>query len=282
MFVIDGICLDDVHSWILDTPKKKQKKIGGVILLTSTQNSEGHIRVWQKMVETLDPLPEKVIFCENDSNDNTLNLIKNWSFPREVISFKSRKKDRDSLYKVIAKNRQYLLERARVLKPKFVIYFDDDVFPEDRNFVERLTSHKLDIVGGAYLRPFGSDGYFVAANWSLNSRLTEFPASVNLKETLRKARRENLPYLKFSSCDRRLYKVATVSAGCLCLSSSLIQDRRVNFYPLREDSNGGEEVPEDFGYCLSAWQCGYEVYLDGDVRLSHLAPSPKRRRPWAI
>jgi len=64
------------------------------------------------------------------------------------------------------------------------------------------------------------------------------------------------------------------SAGCLCLSRRVVQDKRVNFYPLRADAS------EDFGYCLWARDLGYKVYLDSTLELHHLIPKRIPKKPW--
>ena len=103
-----------------------------------------------------------------------------------------------------------------------------------------------------------------------------------LKSLIDDARKKDYPYLMFTSCHRQLYKVTVTSGGCLCLNRKIIQDTRLNFSPIRHDLSEEGEVSEDFGFCLLARHYGYEVYLDGDVRLTHLAPTPDRIRPWAV
>jgi hypothetical protein len=256
---------------------KSKKK---TILLVAIQNAESHFEAWQKRVKLLDPLPDKVIFCENDSADKTVKLISSWDFPHELISFKSKKADlRDDIYAVIARNRQMLLERARQLKPDFAIFFDDDVFPEDNSILDKLSSHNLPLVGGAYLRPF-EEGVFLASKWSVDMPLKNFPKAVNLEDLVNDTKRLGYKYLMFSSCHPILYKVTVTSAGCMCMSKQIIQDKRMNFFPFDKNIDIEEGCSEDFRFCLLARQLGYEVYLDGNIKLTHLAADPKKKRPW--
>ncbi len=282
MITIDGIYLDDRYSWIESgsrlgavSPSKK-----GVIFLVSINNAQPRFGAWQKMIKALNPGPEKVIFCENDSTDRTVDIINNWDFPHELISFKSKKADtQKDIYAVIARNRQYLLERARKLNPEFAIFLDDDVFPDDENIIEKLTYHKLPIVGGAYLRPFADKGVFVSSYWDINAPLKDLPPAIDLEDLVRNGKREGSPFLMFSACENCVYKVAATSAGCLCLSRKVIQDSRLKFSP-RKRKDAAEGTSEDFGFCLLAKNYGYAVCLDGDTRLSHLVATPEKLRPW--
>lgn len=282
---IQGIELGSCNSWMLEAVNtSKTKKAKGVVVLLSTQNSEKHLIVWMKMIESLNPYPEKVIFCENDSSDKTVELINQWKFPHELISFKSKQSDaKKDIYAVVARNRQLLLERARGINPKFAIYMDDDVFPDDQDIIKRLISHKLDIVGGAYLRHFELGTPRIASKWDINTSLKDLPPlNPKVKNKIKELKENGYKYLLLSSCEYRLYKVALTSAGCLCLSKKIIQDKRINFFP-RKNLDYEDLVSEDFKYCLLARKYDYEVYLDGNSRLSHLGFDYKeKKRPWIL
>jgi hypothetical protein len=49
----------------------------------------------------------------------------------------------------------------------------------------------------------------------------------------------------------------------LALSRKVIQDKRLNFYPVLEGYS------EDFGYCSKARELGYEIWVDGTVNVGH-------------
>lgn len=280
MIVVDGIQLSDKCSWITkrthDQPKGRV--LNGVFILVSSQNVSMQWIAWQRMVMSLNPLPQKFIFCENDSDDETLQLIKEWDFPHELMSFRA-KTDRDDIYSAIAQNRQKLLERARELDPKFVVFLDDDVFPHNQDFLDLLVRDDLPIVGGKYIRAF-QEGVFVASKWSVDAPVEDLPPAIGLEELVDDAKKNKTPYLMFSDCEDKLYKVAATSAGCMCIRGDVIKDERLNFYP-RKQKMIDNMVSEDFAYCVDASRFGYETYLDGRVRLEHLLPGPNRLRPWS-
>lgn len=156
-------------------------------------------------------------------------------------------------YEPIAYIRQLLLTRARQLDPDFAIFLDDDVFPYDTWMIDKLTSRKLDIVGGPYVRLF-PDGPWLATKW--------------------RSEQGKLRYFRVPP--EALSEVEMTSAGCLCLSRRIIQDRRVNFWPLYN-----AESSEDFGYCLQAKDYEYKIWLDGTVVLWHYIPKQIPQKPWS-
>lgn len=228
-----------------------------VLLLVALKDSGDILDDWFKYIHLLDPSPDKIIFCENNSTDDTLFKIGECKLDYELIRFWTKpwkevaKIDR---YLTIAVARQFLLTKARYLHPDYAIFLDDDIFPKDKDMIEALTTWGLDIIGGSYLRSFPS-GIYLGSLWKdLTGRY---------KYTTHKKRYKPLD------------EPEATSAGCLCLSRKAIQDRRLNFYPRpKEDSS------EDFGYCLRARELGYKIYLDGLVTLTHRLR--KKDRAWMV
>jgi hypothetical protein len=66
-------------------------------------------------------------------------------------------------------------------------------------------------------------------------------------------------------------------SGCLCLSNKVIQDRRINFYPIPIIEKE-KPVGEDMGFCYQLTKFGYKIHMDGLVRLEHEIRN--RQRPW--
>jgi len=219
------------------------------ILLVPVFNIEDIFKDWSERIYKLDPKPGKVVFCENNSTDKTLELlytfgnkqgistevIRFWTLEPKSLPFKQ-------CYDTIAHARQLLLARARQLDPDYAIFIDSDILINTEDMIEALTLWDQDIVGGAYLRYFPEGKYIGTLFWS--------PVDA-AKNRLRN-------YMKYAFED-----VLATSAGCLCLSRKIIQDRRVNFWPLLKGYS------EDFGYCKKARDLGYKIYLDGTVSLTH-------------
>jgi len=191
---------------------------------------------------------DRVIFCENNSTDKSLELlytfsnksdiltevIRFWTVDPKTLSFKQ-------CYDIIAHARQLLLTRARQLDPDFAIFLDSDILVESTDLIEDMTTAPNSILGGAYLREF-PEGRHIA---------TLFKSPDRTKNRLR-------DYLKYP-----LEEVLATSAGCMSIPRRILQDRRVNFYPLLEG------YAEDFGYCKQARDVGYRIYLDGTIKLTH-------------
>jgi glycosyltransferase involved in cell wall biosynthesis len=199
------------------------------------------------------------VFAENNSEDNTLERI--WSFkrPHKVIRIWLRGDATflcDTPYEPIAHIRQLLLKFARNYDPDYAIFLDSDIYPRTRELIDNLTLWNKDIVGGAYVRAF-PEGIWLASKWSIPGNKNNFKLYRNVR----------MP----------LDEPAMTSAGCMCLSRRIIQDKRVNFFPM--------DIPtasEDFGYCLKAREIGYTIYLDGTVDLHHVIPARIPNKPWTF
>jgi GT2 family glycosyltransferase len=228
-----------------------------IVFLIATYNHGRLLPTLFSYLYKLMPRPTEVIFAENNSTDRTIEHIQHFRLPHELIRVWFR---RDAAmkginrYEPIAHIRQLLLTRARQLDPDFAIFFDDDILPLDPFMIDKLTSHGLDIVGGPYVRLF-PDGPWLATKW----------------------RSENSGMLRYYRIPpEELSEVEMTSAGCLCLSRRIIQDRQVNFWPLFN-----AESSEDFGYCLQAKKHGYTVWLDGTVVLQHYVPRAIPLKAWS-
>ena len=132
-----------------------------IILLVPIFNVEDIIDEWVKYIEQLETKPSKIIFCENNSSDGTLEKLWNLKIKDaeiEVIRFYTvDMKDKKLLpfskcYDVIAHARQLLLTRARKLNPDYAIFVDSDVYLMDPTTLESLTIWDKDIIGGMYRR----------------------------------------------------------------------------------------------------------------------------------
>jgi len=236
---------------------KPVKNVLDVILLVPVYNCSNIFNEWASFIKKLKPKPSRIIFCENNSTDDTLKkawnfkmkgvkteVIRYWTVDprnREVFPF-------ENCYDTIAHARQLLLTRARQLDPDFAIYIDSDIYLQDTDTINTLTIWNKDIIGGAYRRVF-PEGLYVA---------TLFYVSPILKERYKK-------WIKYKKLNANvlIHEVHATSGGCLCLSRKVIQNRKVNFFPVPKGYS------EDFGYCKTARDQGFKIYLDGILRLGH-------------
>jgi hypothetical protein len=167
---IDKFDVSVTMMWIRDDTPFLGKVAKGVVLLIPVYNTSQ--RCWsvlEKALYRLDPLPEKVIFLENNSTDNTLNLIWNFKLPHEVIRLWFRKDAAygdEHAYDTIAVVRHMLFTRARTCGAKLAIFLDDDCIPERRDFIQAFLDDNFDICGGTYTRDF-PEGFYVATKWSV-------------------------------------------------------------------------------------------------------------------
>ena len=201
------------------------------------------------LINKLNPPPDIIYFVENNSTDNTLDyIIKNCKLPYKIIRvwFRSDAVQVTGPYDTIAHVRQLGLTAFRHT-PDLThgIFIDDDIQIHTPEMIKILTSYPEDIVGGTYLRAY-PEGLFVASKWG-TLKVGKFKLKT-LKEVIKP------------------FDMPTItSGGCMCLSKRLIQDRRLNFYPLYPKF----QASEDYGFCIMARELGYKLILDNTVKLIH-------------
>lgn len=226
-----------------------------VIMLIPVYNCEKILPALFERLFALNPKPSLFVFAENNSTDNTLEILGTFKGPKKIIRVWFRDDaTASSPYEAIGQIRQLLLTFARRYDPDYAIFLDSDVFPP-RILIDRLWSWQKDIVGGSYPRLF-PQGVFLASKW---------------------ATAKDNEYLLHPRIEKPLDEPWLTSAGCLCLSRKIIQDKRINFYPLLEG-----DISEDFGFCLKACEMGYKIYLDGTLNLTHLIPEKRPYKPWIM
>lgn len=296
---IEGFKVSFTLLWVRDDTPFLGKVAKGVVLLVPVYNTTRRCwKVFERALYRLDPQPEKVIFCENNSTDNTLELIENFQLPHEVIRvwFKE-DAAKGQPYEPIANVRQLLLTRARTFGATAAIFLDDDCIPQDRDFIQKFLDdvyydNNLDIVGGSYTRDFPA-GTMVSTMWSIDAPIETMPKGNipiikrGIAKTIRDARLHNLDVLGFRYQDYeegKVYKTTCTGGGALALSKKIIDDRRMNFVPLPVHLNIIGEVAEDFGFCLLGGTFGYSVHLDFRIKFAHLGAMSNeaaKNRPWA-
>jgi hypothetical protein len=217
----------------------------------------------------LDPQPERYVFCENNSTDDTLRMLWGFKRPREVIRLWFRDDAADVCVneglEMMAITRQFLLQRARQLNPDFAIFLDADISVLSSDLIDRLNRWgDLGIVGGIYFRRdkyavYSSAGALSGSRWSPLSPV-ELPKLVPSAEGPRGVGLE----------------VAWLAGGCVMLPRRVIQDKRLNYWPMLP------KTFEDSGYCVQARQLGYKVFADLSISLDHPVALHDAPRPWDV
>jgi len=220
-----------------------------------------------KFLLRLDPQPDYYVFSENNSKDNTFELIKDFhpGKPKKIIRLWFRPEADKTLihtYEKMAHIRQLLLTAARNLDVDYAFFLDADVIPLCSDmilrFVYPMRTFNIDVLGGSILY-FNYDGSFCL--------------SASCKYDEKHYYRVPIPQRSYDLFWFR--EVDLVGAAALCLSRRVVQDRRVNFYPLTFPSC------EDGHYCFQAQKHGYKIFLEGWTGFSHLFwLQHKKLRPW--
>ena len=228
-----------------------------LIILMPVHDAETSLELCLEFISRLDPKPTKVIFCENNSTDRTVEIINNYKGSKEIIQFNVK---RDFLYgkhthTVIAMARQKLLERARELSPDYAMYVDSDILLLQRDTIQRIHDRELDFMGIPYYRHFVG-GIFLSSLTVKDGKIREHT------------------YLETD-----LFRPYAISGGTMILSRSAIQDTRLHFYPIHNIV--AANMSEDFSFCVLARSQKYEIYLDKRIYVNHIIPASMRAKAWA-
>ncbi len=236
------------------------------ILLVPCRDDSDVFDAWSEHIYNLDPKPDKTIFCENNSTDDTLNKITNFKLPHELIRFWSVESKN---YDLMAHARDLLLTRTRQLDPDYAIFICMDVLLKSPNMISILTEWKKDIVSGTPLRPNRED-LCLPVLFYPSVRLQ--PISEEVQIRIPSEIRGYVEHVAVRHHPKTAFQeVYVVGMECVCLSRNIIQDKRLSFYPVIG------QYSEDFSFCIKARKLGYEVYLDSTAKLLHPLRTEKKR-----
>lgn len=260
-----------------------------VILLVATYNGAHNFELWSEWIYRLNPAPDLLVFLENNSTDGTLDNIKSFKLPHEIIRIWMREDLGEHLkvtweYEHIAHIRQLLLTRAKKLNPDYAIFMDDDTLPP-HDMIAKFLETKKDIVGGVYYRAF-PEGVFLATKFYHHDEKFRKRGNYLLAqlESIREATSKTEYYIskKLFSDDGNIVEVPMTSGGCLCLSRRAIQHPQLYFYPHPVKEFTDVPSSEDFGYCMRARRMGIKTYVDLRILCRHLFDVRKMPRAWAV
>ena len=241
----------------------------------------------------LDPQPDLHLFAENNSSDNTLDLISDFPKPKKIIRLWFKEDANQILgspYASIAIMRGMLLTEARNLDVDYMIFLDTDIIPDPLLISKFLVHYHMrkdvDIIGGPY--------WCIHPVTFIGQKKHEYKLVICAFFDVK-----NGTYIKIISSDLKphfpllwiLRKADIVGTGCMCFPKRVIQDRRLTFFPLLDESSlkGIGEASEDASFCLRARKLGYNIHLDGTIKLDHkfgtIQPDGtfqiRKRRSWS-
>jgi len=162
------------------------------------------------------------------------------------------------VYDTIAIVRQIGLEYARKHNYDYIWFNDDDNYPLTPNMFELLTEHPDKyLVGVPYSRVY-PEGVYLACKWG----------------TIQRGR-----YILKKVPNYPIDFPIMISGGAMLIPKRIIQDTRLNFYPIHKEYGSSE----DYGYCLAARKLGYLCLLDCRVKMHHeYIKTIQDIKPWTI
>lgn len=220
------------------------------------------------------------VFAENNSQDRTLKIAWGFQRPKKIIRLWFRRdagkivdperiikppfEGRGDPWAIVAIMRQFLLQCARKIDPDYTILIDSDVFVTNPDLIERLTYWQKDIVAALVLKKGGTKG-LIKKNGRMQTVLLERKIVPNCwEDDLHKVRRNF----------RGLQEPLMVDLECTCLSRKVIQDRRINFHPIKDAQ------AEDAAYMRQTRILGYDHFLDSTLELQHYDWPGFDYNPW--
>ena len=255
---VDGNSVTTLEFIPRKTPVNKKLKY---VVLIPVFNAESTLALCLEYIRRLRPKPEKVIFCENNSDDDTLNIICDYKGAKELIRFTLAKDvfvKGNHLHTGIAMARQKLLQAARMMDIDYAVYVDADILVLNKDLIKLIHRRELDVLAAPYYRHF-PNGVYLASLWA-GEKKEEYQ-------------------MKGATVQDLEFPLVT-SAGLLALSKKALQDNNLNFHPIHLGL--GKLTAEDFGFCTLARVLGYQIYLDTAIKVHHLIRESIKPKPWAI
>ena len=226
-------------------------------VLVPTFQSENRLPLFFNYLRKLEPKPDKLVFLENNSTDNTLLLLENFAkeglFDTKIIRlwFKDDRIGEPPLYRM-AIIRDILLQYARKLNVDYAFFVDDDVLIISTNMIHILTNLEKDIVGASVKMSIMGVGVVIDAVFGTLS--CTYPKT-----------QLNFP---IESC-------LSVGWNCVCLSKRVLQDKRLNCLPLVVYN--GYWTSEGNGFDFKAGLLGYKIFVTSIVKIVHVQYVDKKR-----
>ncbi len=143
----------------------------------------------------------------------------------------------------IAENRLYCMAKAYREGFSHLLFIDDDmVFDED--VLDRLLSHKKEIVGVVY-----------------HSRRLEKTTTLVL---------ENGKVLHSDDIPKGMIKCSHVGTGIMLIDLKVVEKIAEPWFYFSTNPNGSTNIGEDAWFCSQARKAGFTIWCDPSIKVGHL------------
>lgn len=144
----------------------------------------------------------------------------------------------------IGKIRTHLCQQAIDLGCTHIIMMDTDQVYHDEDLIPRLLGHEKDIVCG-----------------KVHRRYPPFEPILNI----------NREHVDDSIVDAGgLVKVDATGTGCMLINLDVLKKIPSPWFEFSVGEDG-KPIGEDIGFCYKAAKAGFDIYVDCDVNIGHLA-----------
>lgn len=210
--------------------------------------------------------PDYDIIMVDNTSDNTNYFTKLANLGVIVKHLKSAKSATEKLVESRNMIISYMLEHSY----SHLLMMDQDVIPP-KDIIERLLTHKKDIVSGLYYNYFDTPNgirknpvafqFITPEEFSRMQKINPWPEGITHKDVNRKLWDEEID-------KGELLQVKVPSAGCMMISRKALEEgiRYSTLYGTPQYRG----IDDDINFCKSAREKGYKLYLDPTVKCEHL------------
>lgn len=208
------------------------------------------INQYLKVVKNLDYENYNLLLVDNSKSDSFFNELKDKGINIEKIEYCEPARER------IVKSRNLLLDRAISGGYDYFFSLEQDIIVEP-DILNKLLEHRKEIISAYY----GKDAILVVQHkktGEIKKVKIELPV-VYLNEGNNKIRRANPREV----LNKGLIEIGAAGLGCVLISKELF--KKIRFRYLKE-----KKAFDDMYFCGDAQRLGYKIYLDSNIRVTHL------------
>lgn len=209
---------------------------------------------WINAVKSFSYKDLDILLVDNSATNDYFN-----EFSKKVPMIKTSRIE--NLKELVARDRNVLREKVLNENYDYLLSLEIDVIPP-ADLIERLLSHKKDIVSGVYYKPYNltvkQDGKLVKKAVKIFPLLWQ---SVD-KESVRQLTSSEIE-------DPKLIEVAISGLGCLLIHRSVLE--KVKFRVNLKESPACDDV----WFCHDVRELGFKIFADTSIKCKHLLKGKK-------
>ncbi len=209
---------------------------------------------WITAVKSLNYKDFDILLVDNSATNDYFN-----EFSKKVPMIKTQRIE--NLKELISRDRNLLREKVLKENYDYLLSLEIDVIPP-LNLIEKLLSHKKDIVSGVYYKDYNlkikKEGKLIKEAKTILPLLWQRVDEENVRQLTPEEIEES-----------KLIEVAISGLGCLLIHRSVLE--KIKFRTSLNESSACDDV----WFCHDVRQLGYKIYADTSIKCKHLLKGKK-------